>query len=244
MTSKLKEDPCVRKLLSSLTIVVLVFGAIGLGAETRRATGMIELSDPAGDVDPVRTLRDGVETMKPGLDIIKLSITSDGKQISFATTLAGAPGVGSGFLQLFFDTDRSVKTGMTLLNPEIAGFDLGGELDVCADYSDRSSSCIGGPMDAKAKVEGRYAMLRLNRYKGKDRSDGVVPVVEYHAFSPATEAAKVPIAGTVVQGSLDYTSLKVKSGQTIRILARESNSGSTSQGEWKGFFPEIQLTLK
>ena len=232
----------MRILPSSLTVVLLL-GATTLAAQPKPAAGMVELTDPAGDVDPVRTLRDGVEVMKPGLDIIKLSITSDGKQISFATTLAGAPGVGRGFLELYFDTDRS-KTGMALLNPVIGGFDLGGELDVCADYTDSSSSCIGGPMDAKAKVSARYAMLRLYRYKGKDRSDGFVPIVEQYAIAPAINAPKVPVAGTQVQGSLDYASLKVKSGQTIRILARESSAGATSQGEWRGFFPEIQLTLK
>ena len=114
----------MRKTLSSL-IIVLALGTIGLAAEARRATGSIELTDPAGDVVPVQT-SDGA---KPGLDIVKLSITSDGKQISFATTLASAPGTGCGFLELYFDTDGSAKTGMTLLNPEIGGFDLGGGLD-------------------------------------------------------------------------------------------------------------------
>lgn len=226
----------MRNLLSSL-IVGLALSAIGLAAQ---APGSIELTDPAGDVDPVQT-SDGA---KPGLDIIKLSITSDGKQISFATTLAGAPGVGSGFLELYFDTDRSTETGVTLLNPEIGGFDLEGELDACAAYDDSSSSCFGRPMADKAKVTRRYAMLRLHRYKGKGESDGFVRIVEQYATAPTIEAPQVPIAGTLVQGTLDYTSLKVKSGQIIRILARESDSGVTPVGEMQGFFPEILLTLE
>ncbi len=229
----------------SFVIVVLAISTLGVAAETKRPAGSIELTDPAGDVVPVDLYSDGVASKKPGLDIIKLSVASDGKQISVAATLAG-PGVGNGFLELYFDTDRSVKTGVTLLNPEIGGFDLRGELDACASYSDSSSSCMSavGTLDKKAKVTSRYAVLRLNRYKGKSEMDGVERLVEEHAFAPATEAPKVPIAGAVVQGSLNYTSLKVKAGQTIRILARESNSGASPTGELKGFFPEIVLTLK
>jgi len=227
--------------LSSL-IVVLALSANDLAAQAKRATGSIELTDPAGDVDPIQT-SDGKQ---PGLDITKLSITSDGKQISFATTLASAPGVGSGFLELYFDTDPSAKTGVTLLNPEIGGFDLKGALDACAAYNDSSSSCISarGTLDKKAQVTRRYAMLSLSRYKGKSEADGVERIVEWMGFAPTLRAPEVPIVGTVVQASLDYTSLKVKSGQTIRILARESSSGATPTGEQRGFFPEILLTLK
>ena len=154
--------------------------------------------------------------------------------------------MGRGFLELYFDTDRSAKTGVTLLNPEIGGFDLGGELDACASYNDSSSSCISvhGTIDKKAQVTRRYAMLSLNRYKGKNETDGVVRIVEWMGVAPAIRAPEVPIIGSVVSASLDYTSLKVKSGQTIRILARESDSGTTPVGELTGFFPEILLTLK
>lgn len=54
----------MRKTLSALTIVLAV-GAIGLAAEARRATGSIELIDPAGDVVPIQTSNGA----KPGLDI-------------------------------------------------------------------------------------------------------------------------------------------------------------------------------
>ena len=198
----------MRNVLSSL-IIVLALSVISLAAQARRATGSIELTDPAGDVVPVEIFNDSVASTQPGLDIIKLSITSDGKQISFAATLAKAPGVGSGFLELYFDTDRSAKTGVTLLNPEIGGFDLGGKLDACAAYDDSSSSCIGGPMKDKAQVTRRYAMLSLNRYKGKNETDGVERIVEWMGFAPTIRAPEVPIVGTVVQASLDYTSLKV-----------------------------------
>ena len=217
---------------------VLALSAIGLDAQTRSATGSIELTDPAGDVAPIETSNGS----QPGVDIIKLSITSDGKQISVATTLASGSGrLSSGFLELYFDTDRSTKTGVTLLNPEIGGFDLRGELDACAAYNDRSSGCIGGH---KAPVTRSYATLRLHRYKGTTEMDGFKAIVTTWAVPPAIDAPEVPIVGSLVKASLDYTSLNVKAGQTIRILARESSSGATPVGEMQGFFPEILLTLK
>ena len=45
----------------------------------------------------------------------------------------------------------------------------------------------------------------------------------------------------VAQGAIDYADLKVKPGQTIRILAKESCG---YKAEDDGLFPEILLTLK
>jgi hypothetical protein len=44
----------------------------------------------------------------------------------------------------------------------------------------------------------------------------------------------------VIRGTLDYADLKVKPGQTIRILVREASSST----DLPGYFPEILLTLK
>ena len=45
----------------------------------------------------------------------------------------------------------------------------------------------------------------------------------------------------VAQGAIDYVDLKVKPGQTIRILVKES---SGYRAEDDGLFPGILLTLK
>ena len=60
-------------------------------------------------------------------------------------------------------------------------------------------------------------------------------------FPGSKASAQTPIAGTVVQGAFDYADLKVKPGQTIRILAKES-CGYKADDD--GLFPEILLTLK
>jgi hypothetical protein len=44
----------------------------------------------------------------------------------------------------------------------------------------------------------------------------------------------------VVRGALDYAELKVKPGQTIRILVREVSSSTAL----KGYCPEILLTMQ
>ncbi len=55
------------------------------------------------------------------------------------------------------------------------------------------------------------------------------------------EAPHVPIAGNVVRAALDYADLKVKPGQTIRIVVEEACGYQAAD---HGFFPEILLTLK
>lgn len=43
-----------------------------------------------------------------------------------------------------------------------------------------------------------------------------------------------------MQGSIDYADLKVKPGQTIRILVNEAGAG----GNLDSYFPEILLKLQ
>ena len=56
----------------------------------------------------------------------------------------------------------------------------------------------------------------------------------------SSDAPSTPAKGKVYTGKIAYTSLGVKSGQTIRIIAREL----TDRGEQQGMFPEALLTLK
>ena len=85
-----------------------------------------------------------------------------------------------------------------------------------------------------------WAAVNLERYKGSDAYDRET-VVDSMGFPGSKASAQMPIAGTVVQGTIDYADLKVKPGQTIRILAKESCG---YKAEDDGLFPEIRLTLK
>ena len=89
------------------------------------------------------------------------------------------------------------------------------------------------------KATAHYAAIDVSRFTGKgayDRED----VVDALGFPGRKASAKQPIGPDLVaRGTIDYADLKVKPGQTIRILVREGSSSGLA-----GYFPEILLTLK
>lgn len=202
--------------------------------EVKKATGKIELTDPAGDVEPIH----GSSGDYPGLDVVGVSISSDGKQITFTATLKDPPGsFASDVLGIYIDSDDQPATGMKMTFPELGGFEYKAELQACADYADKSSACVGG--SSKSKPTAHWAAINLERFKGKGEYDKDT-VVDSMGFPGSKASAKVPIPGKAVQGSIDYADLKVKPGQTIRILVSESGAG----GNLDSFFPEILLKLQ
>ena len=233
----MRRSPCSAVLLSSILVAALAPPARAAEPEkleVRRANGRIELDDPAGDVEPIH----GSSGDYPGLDVVHLAIASDGKQIAFAATLKDPPGsFASEVLTIYFDTDNKPETGMQMTFPALGGFEYKADLDACADYSDKSSACVGG--SSKAKPTRHWAGVDLERFKGKGEYDKD-SVVDSMGFPGRKASAQVPIPGKVVQGAVDYADLKVKPGQTIRILVREVSAG----GNLSSYFPEILLTLK
>jgi len=228
----------VRSLLLSSALLATLAPAVRAGEEkkleVRKANGKIEFTDPAGDVQPIHSSsRD-----YPGLDVVGLAIASDGKQITFTATLKDPPGeFASEVLNIYLDTDNKPATGMQMTYPELGGFEYKAELQACADYSDKSSACVGGSQ--KGKVTRHWAAINLDRFKGKGEYDKDT-VVDSMGFPGSKASAQVPIPGKVVQGSIDYADLKVKPGQTIRILVSEAGAG----GNLDSFFPEILLKLQ
>jgi hypothetical protein len=204
----------------------------------KKAAGSIELTDPVGDIEPLHS-SDGKDY--PGYDVVKMSLGSDGKTLAISATLHDAPGpFASEVLELFFDTDHQAGTGAQMVFPQIGGFEYKAKLYACIDFSDKSSSCVGGTSVAKAKPTAHYAAIDLNRFTGKgpyDKED----VVDALGFPGRKASVKTPIGpDLVVRGTIDYADLKVKPGQTIRILVREASSKT----DLSGYFPEILLTLK
>jgi hypothetical protein len=227
--------------LAALVLFIPAASAVW-GAEAplpvKKAAGSIELTDPVGDVEPLHSSGD---KDYPGYDVVKLALASDGKALAISATLHDAPGVfASDVLEIFFDTDNQAGTGAQMVFPEIGGFEYRAELDACINFSDKSSACVGGTSDAKVKATAHYAALDLSRYKGKDPYDKE-DVVSALGFPGEKASVKTPIGpDLVVHGTIDYADLKVKPGQTIRILVREASSSTAL----KGYFPEILLTLK
>jgi hypothetical protein len=229
----------VRSFLLSSALLVTLAPAVRADEtkklEVQKASGKLELTDPAGDVQPIHSSsRD-----YPGLDVVNLAIASDGKQIAFTATLKDPPGsFATEVLAVYFDTDDKPATGMEMTYPELSGFEYKAQLEACADFSDKSSACVGG--SEKAKPTRHWAAINLEHYKGKGEYDSKDTVVDSMGFPGSKASAQVPIPGKVVQGSIDYADLKVKPGQTIRILVREECAG----GNLDSYFPEILLKLQ
>lgn len=223
--------------LLSLTLGVLCMAVAAVAADTgpRKAVGSVELTDAAGDATPIST----GDKEYPGFDVVNLAFTSDGKTLSIAATLQSPPGeFASDVVELHIDTDNNAKTGADLTFMKVKGFEYKLVLDACADYTDGASACVGG--SSKAKVKKHWAAVNLERFKSADQNEKET-VVDSMGFPGSKASPQTPIAGKVVQAAIDYADLKVKPGQTIRILAKESCG---YRAEDSGLFPEVLLTLK
>ena len=208
------------------------------------ADGRAELTDPAGDVKPIvyRVSQGGgpeKEVSYPGLDVVKLVVSSDGKAITFAATLAAAPGsAAADVLEFYVDADNNPKTGHKEPDVKVAGgMEFFGTLEACLEHPSFGTTCAG----TDNTPSGRTAVVMLHKY-GRDWmfKDALI---DLPATGTTKEPRKTPITGPLVQSSLDYAALGVKPGQTIRLLVREACAGKVDNAGI-GFLPEIMLTLK
>jgi hypothetical protein len=228
-------------------LVVLAVGVLVTELRARqapgsvKAVGSVELTDPAGDVQPIiyrKSVGNGPEreVEYPAFDVVKLAVSSDGKSIAFAATLTAAPASASyEVLEFFIDKDNNPKTGITVPAPpsNLTGLEFYGTLEDCLEHELFGTQCAG----TEDKPKGHSAIVTLEKY-GKEWmfKDTLLSIP---ASGTVKEPKKVAVTGPLVQASVDYASLGVKPGQTIRLLVREA-CAATGQG----FFPEIILTVK
>jgi hypothetical protein len=85
------------------------------------------------------------------------------------------------------------------------------------------------------------AIATLERYRGSRAVKE--PLIDLPAAGNVKEPRKTPVAGPVIQATVDYASMGVASGQTIRLVVREYCAG-TVKNVAQGFFPEIALRLR
>ena len=209
------------------------------------ATGMIELADPAGDVQPI-VYRESVgagpekEVKYPAFDVVKLIVTSDGTKLGFSATLTAPPSKASyEVLEFYVDTDNNPKTGVT--HPDdpkrLGGLEYYGTLEDCLEHTVFGTTCAGTDPSPK----GHSAIVTLEKY-GKDWMFKDT-LISLPAAGTVKAAPTSPVTGAVVQANLAYAAMGVKPGQTIRLIVREYCAGKAG-GVTQGFFPEILLTLK
>lgn len=278
------------------------------------ADGRVELTDPEGDVQPIvqtqgSTSGPATEVRSPGLDVVKVAVSSDGKALTFVATLDAAParGVVYPVLEFHVDADNNRKTGIT--HPDastLVGMEFHGMLELCVDAltcqsvdmmlpgtiarllvdrgfgfirdesgieyfflrsavrdSDWESLKPGqrvrfaversskGPRAGDVFVDlkragneparSHTAIATLERYRGTWTVKE--PLIDLPAAGNVKEPRKTPVAGPVIQAAVDYASIGVASGQTIRLVVREYCAGNVKNVA-QGFFPEIALRLR
>jgi hypothetical protein len=234
-TLKAKGDETMKRLLWPLALAAwLLAAAGGAAAGPQSAQECLELIDPAGDIRPIST--SGGE--RPGFDVLKLSICSDGKMLRIKTLLKEPPGsFASSVLLLYFDTDNDPATGARLQSfGQPGGFEYWAELQACIEFDNGMVACVGGSRTAKVKK--RFAGMNLRRFRGKQEHEAEW-VMDAMGFPGRKPAPKTPIQGRTVLASFDYASLGVKPGQTVRILVSEACAPRS-----KSLFPTILLTLQ
>lgn len=235
-----------------------------VAGESKKAIGSIELPIAEGKCDPQHIFAGGDETKGlslkermleyPGFDVVKLSLHSDGQVLTVAATLknlSDMPPVATiknmpsaviknmpssipgEVIALYFDidNDRNTGVGIDMAREQGGGFDLKSQLYVCLNYGGGSYSCSGPD---EGKVTGFFGAADLGRF-GKPEGDQYWSDTE--PIAGLGQSTKLPIVDRVVKAELKYSDLKVKSGQTIRILAQKNCSD-------REFSPEILLTLK
>jgi hypothetical protein len=100
----------------------------------------------------------------------------------------------------------------------------------CIDYEGGSSACAGG---AGTKIKSLFSVTETEKFT--KTGEGNTDSIDHFWDLP-----KVPVSGNKIEGTLPYEKIGVKSGQTIRVVLRESDGGY----EDKSFFPDVLLILK
>jgi hypothetical protein len=185
-------------------------------AADQKATSQTRFTftDPAGDVT-------GEEGEDP-IDVVGVELSSDGEFIVVAVTLAKAPKPASPFQALVagvaFDVDNSRKSGgqgFGGMHGDVPGIDFESEILASLEEGAVSKSSAASVIGVDAK--------------GNQSS-----------ILTSSDAPSTPANGKLYTGKIAYASLGVKSGQTIRVVARELND----RGPGQGLFPDALLTLK
>lgn len=241
-----------RPVIASLVLLLGIAGRVPAqpaapttppGVKASVVTGSVELTDPAGDVKPIvyrKSVGSGPETevKYPGFDVVKLAVASNGTTLTFTATLTAPPALAAyEVIEFYVDTDNNAKTGVTLpFAPRLAGLEYYGTLEACIEHEFFGTTCAG----TEPQPVPHTAIVTLEKY-GKEWQNKDV-LLSIPASGTVKEPAKAKVTGAVVQATVPYAAMGVKSGQAIRLIMREACAGSMSGND--GMFPDVVLTLK
>lgn len=193
-----------------------------VGADVQTATGTVSLESATDHVEPVLTGSGNI----PGRDVARFQLTSDGTNLILSATMA-KPVSGSladAVVRLYVDVDNDATTGSAATFSDISGFEFEIDLNLCVAYENGVEACAG---QAGTKPASYYATAA-----GKKTESG-------EELRSIWDLAQTKVNGNIVTAGIPYADLGLKSGQTVRIYARESS------GEYddSSYFPEVRLTM-
>jgi hypothetical protein len=208
--------------------IVLFSILLGSGASSGPVT-TADLTDAAGDVQN-QTTSDG---KRPPFDVVRLQLTSDGKNVLVTATLKDPPGsFASTAVTLYFDTDNKKSTGVETFWSKKPGFEFQSNVDACIKYSGGASACVGAVGGKGSKIESRFGVADVSKFGANS--------MEKNSVRSVFDAVETPLEGKVVRASIPYADLGVKAGGVVRIVARESDGPFDETAD----FPDVLLKLK
>lgn len=199
-------------------------------------TGKLEVRNVSGKIeftaDDLRSIK--FDEFAP--TVTTLAILSDGKQVNFKATLKEVPNSkGSNVINIYLDTDNNPATGMQMGGDEPGGFEYRATLSTCVDYSNHATVCGNG--DSDAEPVRHWAGIDLDRFEGN--SEHKISII--NLFGLRAKSVQMQITGNAAQGSINYSDLKIKRGQTLRIVITTYHGWDPKPED---FFPEIHLKLQ
>ena len=216
----------MKKILVLFVISVLFTTAVY--AQIVAGRHEIELDDPVGDVQE----NEG----KPGKDVVKVSITSDGENLHIMAELKEniefylKDQIAGPVIEMHFNTDNNLTTGgIAFWGKDKKGFEYQVDLVACIQYENGGLACLGGLGD---KIVGFISSYKINKYE----QDKKMP----KNIVGALNSTQKEITGKKVEVTLPYSMIDIKSGDRIRISIRESDSYFNDQS----YFPEVFFIVK
>jgi hypothetical protein len=205
----------------SVLIAASAFSQVLLGKHK------IELIDPVGDVRN----DDG----KPGKDVVKVSITSDGENIHVIAELKENAAfylmnqMAGPVIEMHFDTDNNERTGGNpFWGQKRKGFEYQVNLVACIKYKN-GMACLGA---LEGEIEGFCSSYAIYRYA----QDEKMP----KSINDAIHSTQKDIAGKQVEITLPYALIGIKPAGRMRIAIRESDSSFDDAS----YFPLVFFMIK
>ncbi|MBN1780363.1 hypothetical protein JW948_04500 [bacterium] len=216
----------MRKVVIAFCLVLFVCSPIF--SQTVAGRHQIVLDDPAGDVRE--------ENGKPGKDVVKLWITSDGKNLQIKAELKEDVSfylknqLAGPVIEMHLNTDNNDATGgIAFWGKDRKGFEYLLEPVACIRYENGGLACLGALGD---KIAGYCSAYKIYKYK----QDEKMP----ENINNVLESTQGDITGKQLEITLPYSSIGIKSGSRIRMSIRESDGPFNDAS----YFPQVFFIVK